>query len=241
MKRSIHALALLLLIMPMLCTAGASPRQGGPDPANPDTPPGDRNTTVASREDLTLPPDWTGLAGFRAPEGVMLRWSTASERHSAWFKIEARVSGSHAWRVVGMVAAAGQSSSPRFYAWLHNHPPRADVEYRLRQIDAFGEEHSTGVLHVAHSTAGPLRLSQHKANPGSTETLIAIQTGETTSGSLVILDEHGKTRQVVFQHLELHPGTYRFRIDTATLPEGKYTLRLITPDGDDASELLVCR
>lgn len=247
MNPLITTLVLLLLAAPTTLTAGepshpgAPSLPGEPDPVGPAAARTDRQPATRTHEVISLPADWTGLAGFRGPEGIMLRWSTASERQSAWFKIEARTVGTQDWRVVGMVAAAGHSTSPRYYAWLHNHPPKTDIEYRLRQIDAFGEEHSTGVLQVAHTTAGPLRLTQYKSNPASTETLIAISTGEATSGTLVITDEHGKTRQIIFQHLELHPGTYRFRIDTATLPDGKYTLRFITPGGDDASELLVCR
>lgn len=192
-------------------------------------------------DESALPAEWTGLAGFRAPAGMMLRWSTASEHNSAWFKIESRTSADAEWKVLGIVAAAGQSSSPRYYSWLHNHPPKDGVEYRLRQIDASGKESSTGTLRIDAALPGKPRIEQIERHPSNAETLISITCGEAASGDLVISDESGRTRQIVFQQLELHPGSYRFRIDTSTLPEGKYTLRLTTPEESSATDLIVSR
>jgi hypothetical protein len=236
-------IVLMLLLAPAMITNLAG-RSVDPDPSSVPvnhTAPDEGRAHPGFSDESTLPAEWTGLAGFRAPAGMMLRWSTASEHNSAWFKIESRHSPDADWKVLGIVAAAGQSSSPRFYSWLHNHPPKDGVEYRLRQIDASGNESSTGTLKIDPIVAGKPRITQLERQPSNSETLIAIYCGEVTSGELVIHDNSGRTRQIVFQQLELHPGSYRFRIDTSTLPEGKYTLRLTTSDESSATDLIVSR
>lgn len=234
----------MLLLLPPAMHTNLAARSGDPDPRVArvaDTAPDEGRSHRGLSDENALPAEWTGLAGFRAPAGMMLRWSTASENNSAWFKIESRRSAGEEWQVLGIVAAAGQSSSPRYYSWLHNHPPKDGVEYRLRQIDASGNESSTGTLRIDAALPGKPRVMQLERRPSNTETLIAISCGEVTSGELVIQDNTGRTRQIVFQQLELHPGSYRFRIDTSTLPEGKYTLRLTTSDESSATELIVSR
>lgn len=192
-------------------------------------------------ESVALPSEWTGLSAFRATDGVTLRWSTASERGSAWFKIDARYEGSGGWQVLDIVPAAGESSSPRFYAWRHHAPPPGRIEYRLRQIDAFGEECSTGMLRIEAGSVPDLLLRPCTPNPATTETLVSIDNGDTATGRLVIEDAEGRVRLIVFGHLELLPGSYRFRVDTSTLPAGAYRIRLDTDAGRRSRELVVRR
>ena len=204
-------------------------------------PPTDTENEGVAEANVTLPAEWTGLSAFHADEGLMLRWSTAQERGSAWFKIEARYADRDVWRVLDILPAAGESSTPRYYSWLHRSPPQGPIEYRLRQIDAFGEETSTGMVTVEAGNWSALTLTPCSPNPATTETLVSIANSDSAAGSLVIEDAEGKVRQIVFQYLELMPGAYRFRIDTSTLPAGSYRMRLCTDAGIHSRELVVVR
>ncbi len=198
-------------------------------------------STRGLRSDASLPAEWTGLAGVRSEKGMLLRWSTSSERGSAWFKIECRKAGAPEWQVVDILPAAGESSTPRYYSWIHANPPEGAVEYRLRQIDREGEESSTGELRVESAGTEHVSLAPCSPNPANAETLAALSTGMELTGSLVIVDLAGKIRQIVFQKQDLLPGSYRFRIGTASLPAGNYLLRLTTSEGVSTQRLLVTR
>ena len=85
------------------------------------------------------------LAEFTAtPQGrtVQLKWSTASEKNSARFEVERSLNGTSFERI-GVVAAAGNSSSAHAYALLDSQVPRTPgaqdpIYYRLKQVDQDG-------------------------------------------------------------------------------------------------------
>jgi hypothetical protein len=190
---------------------------------------------------VLLPAGWIGLAGVRSADGTLLRWSTASESNSAWFKIEWRVAGENDWRVVDIMQGAGESRSPRFYSWHHAQTPPGALEYRLRQIDGYGNVISTGTLRIERAAAGNVSLAPCFPNPANGETLSAISSGSAVIATLVITDLAGRIKQIVFQDQDLLPGSYRFRIETATLPVGSYILRLTTSDGVASQRLMIAR
>ncbi|MFA6234829.1 MAG: T9SS type A sorting domain-containing protein, partial [Bacteroidota bacterium] len=165
----------------------------------------------------------------------------SSEHNSAWFKIDCRGVGQTNWQVVEVIPAAGESNTPRFYSWVHSKPPAGALEYRMRQINIYGAEITTGALRIETGAASSLSLSPCYPNPANAETLVAINTGMEAVGTLVIADLIGRIRQIVFQHQEMLPGSYRFRIDTATLPAGKYLLRLTTSEGVITQRLVIAR
>ncbi len=228
----IAVLALLLAGM----TAHAQP--GGPRFHFEDESSG---APVEYSEPALLPAGWIGLAGVRSAEGTLLRWSTSSESNSAWFKIEWRIAGEQSWRVIDIMQAAGESCSPRFYSWRHEQAPPGTLEYRLRQIDGYGNEISTGDLRIESAASRSVTLSPCFPNPANGETLNSLSTGTEVVATLVISDMIGQTKQIVFQDQELLPGSYRFRIETATLPVGHYILRLTTSGGAASQRLMIVR
>jgi hypothetical protein len=232
--------ALLLLSSGTAVLSKTGVRQYGLDAANAGSASAVENADEKG-ELSTLPAEWIGFAGVRTPEGTLLRWSTSSEHNSAWFKIDCRGVGQTNWQVVDVIPAAGESNTPRFYSWVHSKPPMGALEYRMRQINIYGAEITTGALRIEIGTASSLTLSPCYPNPANAETLVAINTGTEAVGTLVIADLIGRVRQNVFQHQEMLPGSYRIRIDTATLPAGKYILRLTTSEGVFTQRLVIVR
>lgn len=195
-----------------------------------------------------LPAEWNGFAVVRFGEDNLLRWSTLTERNSAWFKVEFRLTGQQDWEVFDIIPAAGNSSRPRFYVRRHPQVANTSMEYRLRQIDARGREYSSGMISIeadgsgTHSLPGlRVMLSPCSPNPANTETFVAISIQEGLTGTLLISDNEGRTRQRIFIDQHLLPGSYHFRVGTATLPGGNYTLQLVTSDGTLIQPLEVFR
>ncbi|MFZ1731417.1 MAG: T9SS type A sorting domain-containing protein [Bacteroidota bacterium] len=201
-----------------------------------------RDDAAAEERDLIpLPNEWLGFAGVQSSSGTLLRWTTASEHNSAWFKIECRRVGTTEWQVVDVLPAAGESTTPRFYSWLHQSPPQGELEYRLRQIDKFGNDATTGALRISASKPDGFSLSSCYPNPANTETIVAINTATNVTGTLIIADLIGRVRQIVFQGQEMLPGTYNYRLDISALPVGKYILRLTTSEGVSSRRLVITR
>lgn len=93
-----------------------------------------------------------------AGRGALLRWTTAAERNSIYFAVEARDEGEVAWTEVQRHPAAGTSTSPRHYA-AHDARRLAGTRYyRLRQVDADGRQYYSPVAVVTGAEAGLLAL-----------------------------------------------------------------------------------
>jgi len=68
---------------------------------------------------------------------VQLSWQTSSEINSDHFEVEYSKDGSN-WQTLGSVAAAGNSSITKTYAYNHPNPITGANYYRLKQVDIGG-------------------------------------------------------------------------------------------------------
>ena len=85
-----------------------------------------------------LPVQLTSFIAHRqADKAVAVRWTTASEKNSAYFEIQRSFDG-RAFAGVATTKARGTSSQPITYAFLDPASPVAALYYRLRQVDNDG-------------------------------------------------------------------------------------------------------
>ncbi|WP_165699259.1 right-handed parallel beta-helix repeat-containing protein [Hymenobacter jejuensis] len=87
-----------------------------------------------------------------------LRWATASERSSAFFEIQRSLDGK-TFSGVGQLAAAGISSTVRFYQWDDSQRLTQATYYRLRQIDLDGSSHYSKVAVVSPNSSAQHAIS----------------------------------------------------------------------------------
>jgi hypothetical protein len=87
---------------------------------------------------------------------ALLSWATASELNSASFVVERTTNPAAGFVAIGQVAAAGSSSTTRSYSLTDTDAAtqRGTLYYRLRQLDADGQAHLSGVVVLA---AGPVQ------------------------------------------------------------------------------------
>ncbi len=93
---------------------------------------------AVSSEETLLPVELQKFAAAPKAETVLLQWETATEVNSFSFDIERRTSSGQLWTKVGSVAAAGNSNSPKDYAFTDRAGTFGKFVYRLRQIDRTG-------------------------------------------------------------------------------------------------------
>ncbi|MPR33053.1 T9SS type A sorting domain-containing protein [Salmonirosea aquatica] len=97
----------------------------------------DNRSTTAS---VTGAPNPVSLISFTAQkeaQTAVLSWSTAEEINSDRFEVEHSLNGKN-WRMIGSVAARGNSSSTQWYTFTDADPADGSNLYRLRMVDRDG-------------------------------------------------------------------------------------------------------
>ncbi|SHI91474.1 Por secretion system C-terminal sorting domain-containing protein [Hymenobacter daecheongensis DSM 21074] len=113
-----------------------------------------------------LPVELTAFKAQQQAEGVLLKWTTASEHNSARFEVQRSADG-RSFGPIASVEAQGQSTQAHTYSALDRQPLTGTSYYRLRQIDRDGKTALSPVVAVAaagvvtlfpNPTCGPLYL-----------------------------------------------------------------------------------
>ena len=99
---------------------------------------GNDNLTAGGR--ITANPSPVSLISFNAAkeaQTAVLSWSTAEEINSDRFEVEHSLNGRN-WRMIGSVAARGNSKNTQWYAFTDSNPANGSNLYRLRTVDRDG-------------------------------------------------------------------------------------------------------
>ena len=169
-----------------------------------------------------LPVELAAFTAERKATGVQLRWSTASERNSAFFEVQRSLDG-HTFTPVSKVAGHGSSTSPVSYTSFDRAAPAGRLYYRLRQADA---DSSSTFSPVRSVSSGMLALSIF---PNPAQTIISFQNPTGAPLPYRVLNQLGQV---------LCEGVAPVGIATiyvAGLPAGSYLLELQTGLGRSGS------
>lgn len=85
-----------------------------------------------------LPVTWLSFTVKKQNSAVILNWSTGAELNTRDFTVQHSVDGIH-WKTVGIIAAAGNSSGPQNYTYIHNNTVKGYNYYRLIQTGLDGK------------------------------------------------------------------------------------------------------
>ena len=182
------------------------------------------------------------LVRFRATlqnaQEAVLRWTTATERNSAYFAVERSRDG-QTFAEAGRVAAAGASTQARTYEWRDPAPLTGRTYYRLRQVDT---DQRTAFSPVETLTPGAREAAQAHVYPnpsvGRTVTRLALRGLAQEPVTVQVVDAVGRvvaTQQVV-------PSAYQVDVPLslpATLPGGIYAVSVRSSARVWTSRLLV--
>jgi len=147
-----------------------------------------------------------------------LNWATASEKNSSHFVVE-RSTGSEApFRAIGVVAAAGNSSTPQQYMLHDADAAKQNVTtlyYRLRQVDKDDKQAFSPVVALKVGPAAVAVQLQLYPNP-ATEAVTLNYAGLTSAGKVEVYSEMGQlVRQQPMTEVET-------KINTTNLASGLY-------------------
>jgi|GEM_PF-1432136 len=130
-------------------------------------------TVIGTFGSSPLPVELTAFTAFRSHADAQLRWTTASEKNSAYFEVQASADG-RTFRPLAQVAGQGTSTTAHEYQWRDAGLARygaATVYYRLRQVDLGGTFSYSPVRVVAvEAAAASLALYPNPAHRSATLT-----------------------------------------------------------------------
>jgi hypothetical protein len=191
---------------------------------------------------ILLPVELVQLTAVETTAGVLVRWSTASEKQSQHFVVERAVAAGTAatsFQRLGEVAAAGNTTQAHSYSFLDANvaPLTAPIlYYRLRVVNEDGGENLSPVVVVKHQVGRGITLTV-SPNPAAASEEVQLQVASPALENAVlhIYNTQGKlVRRLV--------NNARQRLQLQGLPAGLYHVVLLANSGQRlASQKLIIR
>lgn len=166
-----------------------------------------------------LPVSWLAFTARRAPWGVILQWTTATEENNAGFEI-LRSSDARTWSPIGYVVGGGTRLTPQQYDFSDAQPLTRVTYYRLRQLDYDGTAHYSPITTVTAASTVGLQLY-----PNPVRETLYLQ--GLRPGFVQVVDGLGRT---IWTHHHTADGD--LPIATHDWPAGRYWLRHIDDQGE---------
>lgn len=168
-----------------------------------------------------LPVELTRFTGQPANEGIVLNWSTASEKNNDHFDIERSIDGKN-FEKIGIQKGKGTTSAASEYKFLDKHPQKGLNYYRLKQVDFDGTHEYSHIVKVT-TEKGMLSLGVKLIpNPCSNENCSVLLQGVDTSKELVVEMKDLTGRTVLRQVIPADQPS--FNLPKANLGKGVYIL-----------------
>ncbi len=152
-----------------------------------------------------LPVRWLDFSAQETNEGIMLKWSTASEINNNYFEIERSEDGLN-FEFAGKVNGIGNANKISSYRFLDEVNPSRTWFYRLKQVDFDGkEEFSRTITYQSNVEQAPIvytkgdlnQLVIKSENPARSISIFSL------SGKLITkIDGNGSNQFELPQHLK---------------------------------------
>lgn len=132
------------------------------------------------------------LQGEELSIGVMLNWSTSSEKENAMFIIERSEDGIQ-FTNIGAVKGAGNSSMHKDYSFLDNSKTKEQYYYRLRQIDYNGAFQTSPTFVFNKYQPALFSILNLFSSPSPNQLELHFDSAEEVTFEYELMDWQGKT------------------------------------------------
>lgn len=163
------------------------------------------------------------LASFQAKQvnhNVEISWKTITESNTSHFNIEASTDGVHFTKLHTM-HAAGNTTDPRKYSWIHLNVAAGKIYYRLQTVDKNGSSSYSTVAIVTLNANADLSLGVYP-NP-ATEKIYIKQNRASGNEVYQVRNLAG----VLLMQKTFAAGSMQHSIDVSSLIKGTYLLTRI--------------
>ncbi len=195
---------------------------------------GDPISFVSWNAAFPFPVEWLSFRAEPTEEGfVALNWQTASEQNSNFFEVEKSFDG-EIFQSLERIDAQGNSQEMHSYSYLDKGYMKAEMFYRIKQVDINGAFTHSDVLQLNFSDVQgkKYRISPIPFNDFvSVESLASLE----QDAQLILTDLTGR----VILKKSWKAGQNKFTIPTAQLNAGVYIVQIVDSFGNVESTPIV--
>lgn len=185
------------------------------------------NSTVNLNVELIpvnpIPVELESFSASINPNGILLKWITASETNNLGFEIERKKNSK--FEIVAFVNGKGTSTEKNYYSFLDDKVTAGNYEYRLKQIDFNGEISYSDILEIDYNTPSAFNLEQNYPNPFNPNTVISFSLQESGNVKLFVSNILGETVSNIYIG-RLEAGNHNFNFDGTNLSSGIFVYTL---------------
>lgn len=165
-----------------------------------------------------LPVKLNGFAAKAVANGITLNWQTLSEINSSYFELF-HGSSKDDFKPLTKISSLGNSSTGKYYSYLHNDAILGDNYYKLVAVDADGIKEDFGVV-VASFAIVPENEIVLSPNPTPNKVKVGFSAGRYQK--LLLSTVEGK----ILQQFDLLPTAAEIELDLIAYPKGIYLVKL---------------
>jgi len=187
-----------------------------------------------------LPVQLTSFNATLVGNTVHTSWTTETEVNSYGFDVE-RSSTEKDWIKIGFVEGHGTSNTPSEYHFVDNNIGVSPVLfYRLKMIDRDGSSQYSDVATVKTGML-PTKPMLHATypNPFNATAMVHFSIPSDQAVSILVYDAMGREVQRLYDNESLAAGYYSRPFDAASLPSGKYVVRMIAGSFTTSESILL--
>lgn len=189
--------------------------------------------------EVVLPVELVSFKGKINKDGVLLTWTTITEKNNYGFEI-LRKSREHNYVVIGFVKGNGTSTEVHKYFFKDKNILNTKYNYRLKQIDLDGTFTYSDEISIDVNRAFEYTLSQNFPNPFNPSTIIKYSLLYSGIVEIKVFDMLGKEIKTLIN--EYKPaGNYEIEFDGTGLPNGVYFFRMISGNYSDTKKMVLLR
>jgi hypothetical protein len=184
--------------------------------------------------DCTLPVTFLSFNIEGSGNAVNLNWVTASEKDAKLFMVERSLDGS-SYTAIGQVNAYNNLNGGT-YGFVDRNPLKANVYYRLREIDINGSVTESQVRYLAFSATEQLSVF-----PNPVKDVVLVMLPSTTKSDMInvsvqLYNSLGQELVTkVTSTAQLNDG---LSLDLSTVSRGTYILKIISVEGEWVEQLI---
>ena len=176
---------------------------------------------------VALPLYLSQFTGRNESEKISLEWITENESGVNRFEIEHSGNGI-SFNKIGVVKAAGFTSSKSFYKFLHLNPLKRYNYYRLKMVDNDGKFTYSNVVVFNGNQPGDIVVNNASPNPFTEKINFIVTLNKAVVLSIQVLDFTGRIYST--KMIEGRKGNNNIELTgLGKLTQGIYYIRVVTP------------
>ena len=180
-----------------------------------------------------IPVELTAFFALTFEDGIMLKWTTATETNNAGFSVE-RSSNNIDFTEITFVEGNGTTTEIKDYSYFDKISEAGVYYYRLKQVDFDGSFYYSNTVQIEINAPKVFILSQNYPNPFNPSTIISFSLPVDSRVTIDLFNTLGEKVDVIVDS-DLSIGHHEINFDASSLTNGVYYYK-INAQGKDGSD-----